>query len=139
MTDAIDIKIDIPVAQLGQKGERCLKKIKPKLKQRIVRDCNANVPIKTGLLRDSALATIALTDDYIIWNTPYAHFQHTGKVMIGEHSHSPFAQFGEKKIYTNRNLTYRQGGAGWVPKTAAAKAESWMKLGRSLFKKEFDR
>lgn len=139
MSDVIQIKVDIPVARLGAKGNECMKKILPKMKQRIVKDCNANAPLKTGALRNSAIRTLPLTEDMIIWDTPYAHFQHTGKVMIGEYTHSPFAQLHEKKVYTNRDLTYRQGGAQWVPKTMAAKGASWMKLGKSLFKKEFDR
>lgn len=46
----------------------------------------------------------------VIINVPYAQFQAGGKVMIGVHSHSPWAKLGERKILTDRNLTY-QGGS----------------------------
>lgn len=46
----------------------------------------------------------------VIINVPYAQFQAGGKVMIGVYSHSPWARQGERKVVTNRNLTY-QGGA----------------------------
>lgn len=46
----------------------------------------------------------------VIINVPYAKFQAGGKVMVGVYSHSPWARFGERKVVTNRNLTY-QGGA----------------------------
>lgn len=46
----------------------------------------------------------------VIINVPYAQFQAGGKVMIGVHSHNPWARRGEKKVLTNRNLTYHNGG-----------------------------
>ena len=45
----------------------------------------------------------------VIIDVPYAQFQAGGKVMIGVHSHSPWARRGEKKIVTNKNLTYHGG------------------------------
>ncbi len=42
----------------------------------------------------------------VIINVPYARFQAEGKVMIGIKSHSPWARKGERKIVTNKNLTY---------------------------------
>lgn len=42
----------------------------------------------------------------IIINVPYAHFQSEGKAMVGSRSHSAWASFGEKKIYTGEALTY---------------------------------
>ena len=138
-SDRIQINVNIPVGKLSRRGKEALKAIKPKMKQRIVRDCNSNAPHRHGDLKESALQWIPLLDDYIKWDKPYAHFQHTGKGMIGEDSHSPFARKHEKKIYTNRDLTYRQGGSHWVTKTFAQKAPSWGKLGKSLFKKEFNK
>ena len=138
-SDRIQINVNIPVGKLSRRGKEALKAIKPKMKQRIVRDCNLNAPFKHGDLQRSAIRWIPLLDDYIKWDTSYAHFQYIGKVMIGEDSHSPFAGKDEKKIYTNRYLTYRQGGSHWVTKTFAQKAPSWGKLGKTLFKKEFNK
>lgn len=39
-------------------------------------------------------------------NVPYARFQAEGKVMVGVKSHSPWARRGERKVVTNRNLSY---------------------------------
>ncbi len=133
----VDVKINMPTSYLKSKADKALQAIKPKMKQRVIKDCNANVPFKTGLLRKSAVRWAPLLNDYIKWDTPYAHFQYTGRVMIGENSHSPFARRYEKKIYTNRSLTYRQGGAKWVDKTFSQKISSWIRLGNSLFRKEY--
>ena len=46
----------------------------------------------------------------VVINVPYARFQAGGKVMVGVYSHSPWARFGERKVVTNRNLTYQGGG-----------------------------
>ena len=46
----------------------------------------------------------------VIINVPYAQFQAGGKVMVGVYSHSPWARKGERKVVTNRNLTYHGGG-----------------------------
>lgn len=131
MSDEYEVKVDIPVARLKKRGGKALDKAKLKIKQQITKDCNANVPHKTGHLKDSALRWAKLTNDYIKWDEPYAHFQHTGKVMIGKDTHSPWARHKETKVYTNRNLTYRQGGAKWVPKTIAQRKSAWdSKFGR---------
>lgn len=46
---------------------------------------------------------------FVIINVPYARFQAEGKVMIGTHSHSPWARKGERKIVISKNLTYHSG------------------------------
>lgn len=139
MSDDLSITVNIPTGKLTKRGEQALKAIKPKMKQRIIRDCNQNVPQKSSDLKNSALRWAKLTNDYIKWDKPYAHFQYIGKVMIGKETHRPWAKRREPKIYTNRNLTYRHGGAKWVDKTFSQKRDSWVKLGRSLFKKEFNK
>lgn len=45
----------------------------------------------------------------VIINVPYAQFQAGGKVMIGVHSHSPWARRGERKIVIDKNLKYHSG------------------------------
>ena len=47
--------------------------------------------------------------EQVIINVPYAQFQAGGKVMVGIHSHRPWALRGEKKVLTSKNLTYHGG------------------------------
>ena len=133
----VNIKIDIPVSKLSSRGTTALKKMRMELKQQIVKDCNKNVPFGTGVLRNSALRWASQDNDWIIWDQPYAHFQHTGRVMVGTHSHSPWAKSGETKVYTSRSLTYRQGGSKWWPKTSEARMEAWMRFAAKRFKEAF--
>ena len=64
---------------------------------------------------------------YVEIGVPYAQFQAGGKVMIGTKSKSPWARRGEKKIITNRNLTYHSSslrGAHPFERMKADKRES---------------
>lgn len=45
----------------------------------------------------------------VIINVLYAQFQAGGRVMIGVHSHSPWAKRGERKIVIDKNLKYHSG------------------------------
>lgn len=134
----VNVNVNFDTGKYKNKAKSAMKSILPKLKLQIAKDCNANVPLgDTAHLRNSALRSAAVNDEFIRWDTPYAHFQHEGRVMIGEHSHNPWARHGEKKVYTNRNLTYRQGGAKWVDKTLNERRDTWIRGAQSLLKKAF--
>lgn len=46
----------------------------------------------------------------VVYNTAKGRFLYYGKVMVGERTGSPFAESNEKKIVTDRDLTYQGGG-----------------------------
>lgn len=59
---------------------------------------------------------------------PEGRFLYEGKVMIGEKSRSPWAKKGEKKVVTDRKLTYSGGGqAHWFDAAKAADGNKWAK------------
>ncbi|WP_276843422.1 minor capsid protein [Galactobacillus timonensis] len=136
---SIHVVVKFRTSALAGNIHEATQKVRPQMKQQILDDCNANAPMKTGILRNSALRWVSMDNNFIKWDTPYAHFQYIGKVMIGEHSHSPWARRFEKKIYTNRDLTYRQGGARWIEKTKAERMGAWSKLLAELLAKEVNR
>lgn len=98
------------------------------LKEEIANNTEPFVPFGTGALRRSVKSSLSTKDLRIIWNSPYAHFLHEGYVMIGERSHSPWARYGEKKVKTNKRLTYRQGGADWVNESAKVNGQHWVEF-----------
>lgn len=136
---SVHVTVRFDVAAFGKDIHEAIQKVRPQMKQQILDDCNANVPMKTGILRNSALRWVSMANDLIKWDTPYAHFQYIGKVMIGEKSHSPWARKFEKKIYTDRDLTYRKGGARWIEKTKAERMSAWSKLLAALLAKEMSK
>lgn len=68
------------------------------------------VPFKTGTLADSGNNATQIGSGKVEWNAPYARFQYYGKVMVGEKSGSAWARLGEKKVVTDKDLTYHGGG-----------------------------
>ena len=136
---SIHVVVKFRVSALAGNIHEAIQEVRPQMKQQILDDCNANVPMKTGILRNSALRWVSMANDLIKWDTPYAHFQYIGKVMIGEKSHSPWVRKFEKKIYTDRDLTYRKGGARWIEKTKAERMGAWSKLLAELLAKEVNR
>lgn len=67
---------------------------------------------------------------YVIINVPYAQFQAGGKVMIGVISKSTWAKKGERKMVTNRPLTYHSNslrGAKPFERMKADKKDSILK------------
>lgn len=126
-------KVTINQSAINAKAKRAKDQTIIALKQRMAQDINQYVPIQTGTLRNSVQRGVGSTDPKLTWDTPYAHFQWYGKVMIGVRSHSPWAHHGETKIYTNRNLTYAQGGRDWVNKAKKSKLGSWIRFAKSKY------
>ena len=74
-------------------------------------------------------AAIAGTGKVVAAAPPYGRFLYEGKVMIGERSRSPWAKKGEKKVVTDRDLTYSGGGqAHWFDKAKEVDGDSWVDL-----------
>lgn len=61
---------------------------------------------KSGVQEKSIPTASKYGSGKVLINVPYARFQAEGKIMIGVKSHSPWARRGEKKVVTNRDLTY---------------------------------
>lgn len=60
------------------------------------------VPMQQGILK----ITRQIGVDRVTYNSPYAKFQYYGKVMIGVKSRRVFADKGERKVVTDRDLKY---------------------------------
>lgn len=104
------------------------------LKQEMVKDINKYVPFGNGDLKKSALKYAATSSKFIRWDTPYAHFQWFGKVMVGIKSHRPWARYREEKVYTSRDLTYRSGGGkDWIAKASDRHLKSWVEFVKKLY------
>ncbi|MBP3851253.1 MAG: hypothetical protein J6D36_01780 [Erysipelotrichaceae bacterium] len=130
------IDVDIDWIALQKKAEHAKKDAMPKLKQVIASSTNKYVPLgSNGTLRGSVMKNIGSDEPRLIWDTPYAHFQWYGEVMVGVRSHSPWAKRGERKVYAGRPLKYSQGGKDWFNRAKAANLDAWVKA----VKKEYGR
>lgn len=96
------------------------------LGERILTDCRARMPIKTGSLRQRSYT--ADGGRRVVFPGPYARFQYGGRVMIDPVTKSPWARPGAKKVLTDRPLQYADPAAvdHWFDAAKAEWGESWI-------------
>lgn len=76
----------------------------------VIRLCDPYTPYRTGDLRKSVRAGTKIGSGEVIWNARYARFQYYGCVMVSPATGSAWAGKNEKKVLTDRPLTYHGGG-----------------------------
>lgn len=81
-------------------------KVQAFLDKTVAENLQKYVSRKSGVQEKSIPIASKYGSGRVIINVPYARFQAEGKVMIGVKSNSPWARRGERKVVTNRNLTY---------------------------------
>lgn len=86
------------------------------------------VPMQSGVLKNRRM----LGPDYVLYNSPYAHYQHEGLLMVAPNG-SAWAKLGEPKHYTHppRSLTYAgapKRGAYWEVRMWADKRRVLLRL-----------
>lgn len=97
------------------------------LGEQVLQSCRAYMPMRTG-----SLIQRSHTEDggkKVVFPGPYGRFQHGGLVMIGEHSRSPWARAGEKKVLTDRPLHYSRAEAvdHWFETAKATDKDYWVR------------
>lgn len=108
------------------------------LKSEVAKDTEKFVPMKSGYLEKSVMASLRSDDEYIIYNGPYARFLYYGYVMIGKVSRSPWAKRGETKIKTTRKLKYGKvhpmACSHWFERSKALYKNNWLKIARKVYR-----
>jgi hypothetical protein len=98
----IQVNLDDAGKMLRKRGLEPNGRVQKIFTMECARAMDPYVPFRQGILKNTRIIGI----DSVTYNTPYARFQYYGKVMIGIYSRSPWAMSGERKIVTNRDLTY---------------------------------
>ena len=96
------------------------------LGEQVLQSSRARMPMKTGGLQQRSH-----TEDggkKVVFPGPYGRFQYMGKVMIGEHSRSPWALKGERKVVTDRPLQYSRSEATsfWFDAAKETDKDAWV-------------
>lgn len=76
------------------------------LKSEIVKDTSPLTPFDTGILNKSVIPSSRKLDEWLVWNTPYAHFINEGVVMVDRLTGSAYARRFSSKVSTGRSLVY---------------------------------
>lgn len=96
---------------------------------RVLRDSNAFAPEKEGDLVRSGITHTVPGRGEVVWNTPYAHYQYEGRVMVGRRSRSAWAKKHEPKDYTENRLKYnkKEARAKWFEEAKKKYLNEWKK------------
>lgn len=64
---------------------------------------------------------------------PMGRFLYEGKVMVGERTRSAWAELYEKKVVTNKNLTYSNGRQShWFEAAEKADKKNWIRTTKKI-------
>ena len=108
------------------------------LDSQIMTDMLPYMPMQTGTFQNvtrAMSAAIAGSGKVVAAAPPMGRFLYEGKVMVGVDSLSPFAQYGEKKVVTARDLQFSKAAHPRVEKKwfDAAKRDhgsDWIKMAK---------
>lgn len=106
----------------------------------IMTDMVPYMPMQTGQFINvtrAMSAAIAGSGKVVAAAPPFGRFLYEGNVMVGERSGSPWAQKGERKVVTSRELQYSTGAnpkaqAHWFDASKAENAKKWVKKTKQI-------
>lgn len=106
----------------------------------IMTDMVPYMPMQTGQFINvtrAMSAAIAGFGKVVAAAPPFGRFLYEGKVMVGELSGSPWAQKGERKVVTSRELQYSTGAnpkaqAHWFDASKAENVKKWVKKTKQI-------
>lgn len=95
----------------------------------VMQDMLPYMPEQTGMFKDRTLiesTSIAGTGRVCAGANPQGRFLYYGKVMVGENSRSAYAKLGEKKVITDKPLSYANGkGPFWFEEAKRRNMRRW--------------
>ena len=78
------------------------------------------VPMRDGMLR----ANIEVGPDYVIYKSPYAHYQYKGILYVDPDTGSSWATKGSTKVPTSKKLNHVAGtGSNWDKRMMTAEGD----------------
>lgn len=124
------LQVNISAARL----EHNLVRAMDMLGERILQDCNQFIPKAEGILKNSGYVESEGENGTVVWDGPYAHYQHEGILYVGEETGSAFAKEGERKIpaVPERKLEYGEPGRGdhWFERAYQQYGQQWIDMVR---------
>lgn len=104
----------------------------------VLDDCNMYVPFRMGELRNSGTRNTVKGSGEVKWVTPYAHYQHEGKVYVDPVTGAAAfyiegvgfrSRKNVPKVESERHLQYHEAGTGshWFEKAKRVHGKEWIK------------
>ncbi len=97
------------------------------LGDRVLEDCKAVMPFLNGNLQQRS--KVLDNGRRVVFEGPYARYLYGGKVMVDKDTGNPWARQGNKKILTDRKLTYSRAEATdhWFDTAKEQNGEYWIR------------
>lgn len=117
-----DIRVNISIDRFSEQFE----KAQQWLGDRILEDCKPKMPHLTGSMQQRS--SVEKGGKKVVFPGPYARFQYGGLIMIDPETGSAWAKPGNKKVVTDRKLTYSSQTATdhWFDAAKAENGEYWV-------------
>lgn len=132
-----DIDVHFSEGDIVNRFEQRKDRAQMVLKQMINKDCMDMIPLQEGVLRNSTEESLRSTEPVLIWNTPYAHYQYIGLLMVDSKTGSPYSPFGGHKVYKKppTPLKYAQPGAmsQWFEHAKGLNKDKWIEKVKEVF------
>lgn len=145
---ASNVKVNIDTNAINNRFSERKKKARMMLKNEIVKDCEPFVPMLSGDLKNSPMPSIGADDNYIIYRSPYAHYQYygvlyvdplTGKGAFFDPDYGFWSRAGVGKVRTSRPLQHStahhpKACSRWFEKGKTVHGKSWIEAARKVYK-----
>lgn len=106
----------------------------------VMQDMTPYMPMQTGsFIQRTEIESASMAGSGIVCAgaSPQGHFLYEGKVMIGENSRSAYAELGEKKVVTQKPITYANGRIShWFEKAKEVNGKNWIKAVRKAVRRK---
>lgn len=123
----------------GKRLQRNKEKAQFALDIAVMQDMVPYMPFQTGEFIQRTLIdslSMAGTGKICAGANPQGRFLYEGKVMVGEHSRSAYAKLGEKKVITDKPLTYANDrGPHWFEKAKEVNLDRWERVVKEEMRK----
>lgn len=118
------------------KYNKKLEKAQKQLDTMVIKDSTRYVPVRGGVLRNSVNLNTVIGKGLIVWKTPYAHYQFTGKDMVGVETGRHWARRFEPKEYNGNVLRYSdpEATSNWFGKAKQIHGREWTKKVKVIMK-----
>lgn len=127
-----DIQIHLKLSRLTKQFNQA----QHKLDSMVMTSMVPRMPFLTGSFINETRAksaAMAGTGEVCAGISPSGRFLYEGKVMVGERSRSAWAKKGEKKVTTEKNLTYSNGRQShWFEAAKNADEDSWIRVTKRI-------
>lgn len=105
---SVRVKISIDKNAVGIKIKAASEKAVAVTAEQALSDCNRFCPGDQGTLSDSSYSNSDLKAGLLVWSAPYARYLYYGLLMVDSKTGSAWARKGDKKVLTNKPLTYHK-------------------------------